>query len=240
MLNTIKNIIKFYLFDNFINFTGTNTPKFDRIPLQLNYDSYWKFRVRDIKKIPKKLSLREKIVFSLIKPKTKVMDFGCGFSPLLKYLKKNEHNVMGFDISEIAVRFQNKNKIRSILIKDKNYLRFGSFDYIILTEVLEHIVNPEGLIFELKGKTKYFIIAIPNSAYFAYRLKLFFRGRISMQWMYHPSEHLRYWSHVEFIEWANALGLKLIKYQCVRGILSSVNVWPNLLSCDVVYLFKTG
>lgn len=146
--------------------------------------------------------------------------------------------VIGFDISQKAIEIQRKYGIEAKLIKNKSYLKQKKFNYLILLEVLEHLTNPEKLVSELKDSSNFFIVSIPNLAYFAYRLKLFFRGRISMQWMYPPSEHLRFWSHIEFIEWMEVLGFKLVKFKCVEGILSSIDFLPNLLSWNIVYLFK--
>lgn len=235
----INRLIKYYISDALFNFSGTHTLPFSKIPIKLNYDQYWKSQNQV--KIAKKLTNREKIIFDLIPKNSRVLDFGCGLSNILFHLHNlKQCSVLGCDISQYAIFYQKKNHVPVKLLQDKNYLKYGKFSYIILSEVLEHMVNPEELITELKKQTTYFIISVPNFGYLAYRLKIFFQGRISLGWTYHPSEHLRYWSHVEFIEWMQALGCTLLSYQCVKGIFSLFNFLPNLLSWNIVYVFKTN
>lgn len=238
LLEKIRRIVRFYLFDAVIGFSGTHTPAFSEVPAKLEYEQYWKSRS------PKKLSMnlrhREKVVTEYVTEGSRVMDFGCGVSNVLLALKKKKYcEVIGFDISKRAILIQKREGVPAFMIQKKNYLKKGHFDYVILTEVLEHMSNPEILIEEIKSLTNNLIISIPNYGYFAYRLKLLFQGRISMGWMYHPGEHLRFWTHVEFIEWMEARGCKLKSFQCVEGILSSFNIRPNLLSWDIVYVFST-
>jgi len=79
---------------------------------------------------------------SLIKPGVRVLDWGCGTGDLLYFLKPSLG--LGFDISGEMIKLA-KDKYKKV-----NNLRFvasqnqisGAFDYIVMVDVLEHLVDP--------------------------------------------------------------------------------------------------
>ncbi len=54
----------------------------------------------------------------------------------------------------------------------------------------------------------------------------------------HPAEHLRYWSHKDFLEWLGAQGLHLEKFKAAAGF-ELMDVWPNLFCATGCYLART-
>jgi len=110
-----------------------------------------------------------------------------------------------------------------------------------LSEVLEHVRNPEQILQALKPFTKNFIITVPNSAAYQFRYGLMFRGRFFTQWVYHPSEHLRYWSHIDFLDWLSAMKLNVLSTPVadgftLRGLVPWLPaLWKNFLGYRMVY-----
>ena len=151
-------------------------PNFNDIK-EIDYDDYWQYRGWQINK---KLKPREQIMLSMIPTYSKVLDIGCGNSLLPIKLKEKGCVVSVADISKTVLNQYKKfgmesfeinlEKIGGIKLPDK-------FDYLILSEVLEHTRNPEQIIEALKPYTKYFLITIPNSASYQFRYGLMFRGR---------------------------------------------------------------
>jgi len=80
---------------------------------------------------------------------------------------------------------------------------------------------------------------LPNSAFYRYRIGLMFKGRFFTQWLYHPSEHLRYWSHIDFLDWLKALNFNIIEFKSSNGPFLK-NIWPNMFGNQICYLVKTG
>jgi methionine biosynthesis protein MetW len=195
-------------------FHGTRTPDFVSIR-HIDYDDYWRERGFSINK---KLKEREEIMLQEIPKGSKVLDLGSGNSLLPVALKNKGCEVTVGDVSKEVLKGYIPYNIKAIHIdleKTTELFLKDSFDYIILSEVLEHTKNPEDILCALIPFTKYFFLTIPNSAFYRYRIHLFFAGRFFTQWVYHPSEHLRYWSHIDFIDWLKALGFKIslvIKY----------------------------
>jgi len=175
------------------------------------------------------------------------LNIGCGNSRLPLELKNKGVLIKIADISEEVLKGFDKYNILNFKIDLENLAPLNlneKFDYIILSEVLEHTKNPEEIIIKLKKYTNNFIITVPNSAFYRYRLGLLFGGRFFTQWVYHPSEHIRFWSHIDFLDWLNAMRLDVKKTISSNGFslfgLAPFlkNIWKNLLGHQIIYFCK--
>jgi methionine biosynthesis protein MetW len=223
-------------------FVGTRKPNFKNAKF-FDYEEYWRFRGI---KIREKLRDREKIFIDWIKDGSSVLDIACGDSPLLGELKRKKNcQVEGFDLSSLIVEEQKKSGVPAQVqdIGAKDFKLEKKYDYIVLSETVEHLVLPEELIKKIKGQTKHLIISIPNSAFYRYRLDFLWKGRFFTQWAYHPAEHLRFWSHLDFLDWLRALDLEIVACQASNGLtlgpLKFFKWWKNLFGYQICYLVKT-
>ena len=215
---------------------------FEKIVLfDFDYKVYWK--KRDVK-IRQRLLEREKIFFDWIKPKTKVLDIAAGNSGLLSSLKKDKAcDVRAFDISQEVVDAQNQSGV----VAEKRDLSLNNFniadtyDALILSEILEHLPLPESLMKKISSKSKFFLVSIPNSAFYKFRLQLLL-GRFLKQWIFHPSEHLRFWSHCDFLDWVDSMGFDVVKFEASNGLdigpFKIYKYMPNLFGHQICYLLK--
>lgn len=222
-------------------FTGTRKPDFKNIH-KINYDEYWKSRGFSLNK---KLKEREVIILKQIPSGSKVIDIGCGNSLLPVALKNKNVNIEVADISSVVLDGYRKHDINNVQIdleKIESTELKDMYDYIIMSEVLEHITNPEDVIDNLKSHTKNFVLTIPNSAFYRFRLHLFFSGRFFTQWFHHPSEHVRYWSHIDFLDWLVSRGLKVTYTEASNGLsflgIPFYRIWPNLFGHQICYITK--
>lgn len=215
-------------------------PNFQNIK-EIDYNDYWQFRGWQLNQ---KLKPREEIMLNIIPSGARVVDIGCGNSLLPVKLKEKGCEVSVADISEIVLSQYKTLGLKSFKIdlEKKDGIKLTeNFDYIILSEVLEHTKNPEQIVRALKPFTKHFLITIPNSAAYQFRFGLMFKGRFFTQWVYHPSEHLRYWSHIDFLDWLQSLGLEIIASSVSDGFSFRgkfpwlPNLWKNLLGFRMVY-----
>ncbi len=224
-----------------IPFLGSRRPDFCAGRRALTYDDYWKQRGYSISK---KFSEREIIIRDLIQPKESVLIIGCGTSLLPIALQEKGCEVTVSDIASDAVKLFTGKDILGFILDLENIVEgtiSKKYDVIVASEVLEHIRNPEQAIEKLSKHTKRFIISIPNSAFYRYRIHLMFAGRFFVQWANHPAEHLRYWSHIDFLEWLSAMDLKVQKaipsngLSC-RGFCTFMkDIRPNLFGHQIVY-----
>lgn len=201
----------------------------------MDYDKYWVMRGRF------EFSTRYEVFASLIDEGSEVLDIGCGEGATLAYLaERKKIKGEGLDISERGVRMCAARGIRA-KVADASAAGFSldaAYDYIIVSEVLEHIPNPEALLEKLRGKfRKGLIISVPNTGYYLYRLRLLF-GRFPVQWALHPGEHLRFWTLQDFRAWLRACGYAAVGLRTHTGFLFLHRAWPSLFADSLVFLVR--
>jgi len=135
----------------------------------------------------------------------KILDIGCGEGVLGKTLKEEKSVLIhGIEISDEAIK-----KARTVL--DEAYcadieseekwpeeIRKQKYDFIILTEVFEHLLFPEKLVHRLKdfsNKNTEIIITVPNVLFWKNRLS-FFLGRFD-----YAEKGLMDRGHIHFFSW---------------------------------------
>lgn len=132
----------------------------------------------------------DKLTLSLVPDKSRVLELGCSIGSMGHYLEKN-HNciVTGVEINKDNAYIANKKMNRaicgdlndiSILRKIKNY---APYDVIFASAILEHLENPQLVVKSLKSLLKlngFFIITLPNIAYWQIRINLLF-GKFDYQ-----------------------------------------------------------
>jgi hypothetical protein len=64
-----------------------------------------------------------------------------------------------------------------------------------------------------------------------------FGWRFFTQWKSHPSEHLRYWSHKDFLDWLSAMNLDVVRAKASNGF-ELKDIWQNLFGHQICYLTK--
>lgn len=119
-------------------------------------------------------------IVRLIQPKTKVLDIGCASGNLGKYLRNNLHCfVDGIDINP-EYKSSCEKKLDNFYLMDLNnksilesFLKRNNYDFIILADIVEHLINPEELLNMLSNTTNASIIcSLPNISFWEARLKL--------------------------------------------------------------------
>ncbi|OQA39081.1 MAG: Methionine biosynthesis protein MetW [Parcubacteria group bacterium ADurb.Bin316] len=215
-------------------FKGKRLENFD-------YEYYWNSKNQKIKD---NLFEREKIIFNWIKDESKVLDAAVGNSFLPVCLKeKKKCEVYVRDVARGVLDQYRSLGIQAEVrnIYDANDDGTDNYDYIVMSEVLEHLAMPEDVIKKMSKISKFLVITIPNSAFYRFRLQLLF-GRFLKQWVLHPSEHLRFWSHSDFIDWLEVLDFEVEKCEASNGLdigpLKLFKYFPNLCGHQICYLVK--
>lgn len=225
-------------------FPYTRKPDFRNIDTLLDYDEYWRNRGFCINN---GLKEREEIILRHIPAESSVLDIGCGNSLLPIKLQEKGCSVTVGDISAIVLDGYKSYGVNPFEINLENLHKYPlatMYDYIILSEVLEHTRNPEEIVQHLKCCARNFVFTVPNSAFYRYRAHLMLRGRFFTQWVSHPSEHLRFWSHIDFVDWVRDMGLELRESVSSNGfsffgLLPRLkNMWKNLFGHQIVYFAK--
>ncbi len=225
-------------------FQGTRQPDFKHVE-KIDYDAYWLHRGLAINE---KLKEREELMFERIPSGARVLDVGCGNSRLPLVLRDKGVKVEVADISKVVLALYAEHTFitYTLDLEHPDTSPLATYDYIILSEVLEHITNPEEVLAMLKPHTTRFLITVPNSAFYRYRFHLMFAGRFFTQWVHHPSEHVRFWSHIDFLEWLSAQGLVVEESVASNGfsffgLMPFVkNLHKNLFGHQILYVCSTA
>lgn len=216
------------------------------MPLDSNfkdYDEYWGNRGFN-----KPSTNRAKEISSFLEPNSSILDIGCGDGTVMEYININNNpkDIVGIDISKRAVDYVNSKGFRAYEIdvlseRFAEFMNGKSFDYIIITEVLEHIQDPEIVITLLRNHVeKCVFVSIPNAGFVRNRLRLLF-GRFPLVVIQqHIKEHIRFWTLKDFKYWAEYHGYRVEKVIATSGTgiknLSLLEKWlPSLFANQIMY-----
>ena len=189
------------------------------------------------------------IISEWIKPDTRILDLGCGDGTLLTHLH-NIRNVTGYGL-EIDVTNILQCIVKGVQVIQTNldegiteFFDENTFDYVVMTQTLQAIQNPEKLIDEMLRIGKEGIVTFPNMAYWKSRIQLALGGRMPVtrtlphEWFDTPNIHLC--SINDFENLCEKRGIKIIQRTAVdyahRHNLG-IKLFPNLLGEIALYRF---
>jgi methionine biosynthesis protein MetW len=206
----------------------------------VDYDAYWDAKARaGLGELSPWRLKRARVFAGLVEPGARVLDLGVGDGALLRFLVE-QRGVSGFglDVSPEAVAFcrdQGLDVARADINRPLSDYLTGPFDYVILSEIIEHLPDPERLLDELRPYIRRgIIVSIPNTGFHQHRLRLLF-GRFPLQWVVTPGEHLRFWTRADFHWWARQLDFAIIREVPYEGTPGLKNLWPGLFAAAFVY-----
>ncbi len=139
------------------------------------------------------------IIADLIKPKSKVLDIGCGNGDLLQFLVR-EKNIdgRGLEISQTQVSKALMRGLSVIHGNAENDLKIYpdcSFNYAILSQTIQATHRPREILYEMLRIAEFAIVSLPNFAHFKNRLHLLCKGTmpvnkaIPFEWYETPNIH---------------------------------------------------
>ena len=175
------------------------------------------------------------VIVDMVASKSSVLDLGCGDGSLgAELIKRKNCKVVGIDISKTAVKYAKMKGIDAQVGNIEEPLDFddNSFDYVILCDVLEHLLDPMFTLKEaFRVSKKYVIVAFPNFAYFPARLELLLRGifprypLFGYEW--YNSHHIRLFLYKDF---KNALKKLNFNIKIIKEVHISSSIIPNFLT----------
>jgi homoserine O-acetyltransferase len=185
------------------------------------------------------------LIESLIKPDTAVLDVGCGDGELLARLITDK-NVTGKGV-ELQQDLVLTCVTRGLPAIQRN-VEYGlesytdkSFDYVILSQTLQTVKNPEKVFSELLRIGKKVIVSFPNFAHWRCRAQLLLRGKApitgQLPFSWHDSPNIHFLSLKDFDEFCKRLEVRVEKrIPLIKTSVSPVRFAPNLFAEQVIYV----
>jgi methionine biosynthesis protein MetW len=210
---------------------------------QVDYDAYWDAKFEETAgTMGEWREKRAKVFASLVGKGDRVLDLGVGDGALLKYMIDHAGvDGYGLDVSEKAVEFCRKQGLKADVADVNEPLeRFitESFDYVVLSEIIEHMPDPESLLNDLRMHVrKGIIVSVPNTGFYQHRLRLL-TGRFPLQWVVTPGEHLRFWTYADFRWWAKQLNFEIVRAVPYEGAPGLKDVYPAMFAAAFVYVLR--
>jgi methionine biosynthesis protein MetW len=159
------------------------------------------------------------IIASLVAPRTRVLDLGCGRGELLEYLRKNKRvEGTGIEIDEKEV-IEGIEKGLPVLQGDLNVetrdFADQSFDYVILSQTLQQVYNPERVIEEMLRIGKRGIVSFPCFNHITIKLQLLFTSQapvtkeLPYEWYDTPNIRVITWR--DFRKFCSDRGIRILR-----------------------------
>jgi len=179
-----------------------------------------------------------------VKPGSRVLDLGCGDGVLLKYLK-GARAITGYgveidDANVLGCVTNGINVIQSDLERGLSEFESGSFDYVILSQTLQAMMNGERVINDMLRVAREGIVTFPNFGHWMNRLQVLaghmpVSDNLPHQWHDTPNVHLCTIS--DFEDFCAGHGVKILERKVLTGG-QPVAFLPNLLGSLAVYRFQ--
>ena len=191
------------------------------------------------------IRLDYRVIVDLIEPNSRVLDMGCGGGDLLELLiKRKSCRGTGIEIDEKAIY----SCVAKGLTVSHGDINSGltdyadkRFDYVILNESLQQILNPQKAILEALRVGKKVIVGIPNFCHIQARFQIFFRGKVpvtkELPYEWYNTPNLRFFSLKDFKEFCKINGIAILNQKAVDA-KKEVTFLPNLFAHIGVFLLE--
>jgi len=185
------------------------------------------------------------LIESLVEPDSTVLDVGCGDGRLLANLVRDK-NIKGKGIEldqELVLDCicRRLPVIQQDVEQGLSYYADKSFDYVILSQTVQTLKEPQKVFEELLRVGRKVIVSFPNFAHWRCRTQLLLHGKApitsQLPFGWHDSPNIHFLSLKDFDELCRQLGVKIEKkIPLSKRRLRPVSLVPNLFAEQVVYV----
>jgi methionine biosynthesis protein MetW len=194
----------------------------------------------------------DRAIIDAISPGESVLDLGCGTGDLLSALKREKGvRERGIELEASAVSAaiaRHLAVIQGDLSEGLEDLPDGSWDVVVLNQVVPVVREPKALLAEALRIGKRVIVTIPNFAWWPDRLHLFITGRLpvnpALPYQWHDTPNVRVVTVRDFRALAADLGATIIGESFAAlpddGSPRPVHLLPNLRASLALFVLEGG
>ena len=182
------------------------------------------------------------LIESLIRDNSRVLDIGCGEGDLIQQLEKNlSAKVHGIEKNqELALNAIAKGLSVTHGDAEKDLLQYSnqSFDYVILSQTLQAMVEPKKILSELLRVGSKAIVSFPNFGHWKIRLQLLLKGRMpiteGLPFSWYDTPNIHFFTLKDFQNLCNEMNIVI---ENSIGLTSKGKQFPidgSLLSANII------
>ena len=147
-----------------------------------------------------------RLIESLINNNSRVLDIGCGSGELIEQLEKNiSAKTYGIELSSslaLDAISRGHNVVHGNAELDLKQYSDQSFDYVILSQTLQAMMKPKGILSELLRIGSKAIVSFPNFGYWKIRLQLLLSGKMpvteGLPFAWHDTPNIHFFTIKDF------------------------------------------
>lgn len=172
-----------------------------------------------------------------------VLDVGCNNGLLgREIIKLSQASIDGIDINEEALKEAGESYrkvFRRDLYKSKFEIEAENYDYIIFSDILEHLPRPDLVLQDARKYLKddgKIIVSLPNVARFEIRIELLL-GNFDYKPGILSEDHLRFFTKKSAAEMIRKCGYK-VENIIPTGLGHRIKIFANLTAFQFIYICK--
>lgn len=189
------------------------------------------------------------LIASWIAPGSRVLDLGCGQGELLEYLLASKQ-VRGFGVEQDEAKAaegiaRGVSILQGDITQEVMDYPDQAFDFVVLSQTLQQVAEPLGLIRQMLRIGKRAVVSFPNFAHWRGRVQMFFQGRApvtpELPYDWNDTPNIRVITLVDFKRFCNLHTIPVLEAVAVKtepsartGLILS---WlPNLRATNGIFL----
>ncbi len=193
------------------------------------------------------IRLDYEIIADIITPGSKVLDLGCGDGELLSLLKSKKNcRATGIEISSEEI-FKCVERGVSVaqgnIDSDLDVYEDKRFDYVILNESLQQVLNIEKVLNAALRVGRKVIVGTPNFCHVRARFQIFFMGKVpvteSLPYKWYNTPNLRFLSLDDFRGFCIEKNIRIEK-SCYLSEGNKITVFVDLFADSGIFVLTRG